>query len=294
MKAVFQHLRFPFSLLLLPVFLFALVTAPYLIYENNTWLLFFILHIFVYPSSNGFNSLQDNDEGSIGMLEKPMPVPDSMRWITIVLDTTAIILSLLINWQVCIMLITYILASRLYSWRKVRLKKYPILGFLTVFVFQGLVIFMMVKCLHLIIADVDNLWIYDVFFGIACSCLIGSGYPLSQIYQHVQDKKDGVKTISMLLGYTGTFIFSGILFGICAFIFTLHFINQPFEMIAFALCSLIVAIYFTYWFLKVSKATIHANFTNAMRMNLLSCIAFNICFIIILIYRIQTWPTSIT
>jgi 1,4-dihydroxy-2-naphthoate polyprenyltransferase len=291
MKAIIQHLRFPFSLLLLPVFLFALVTMPFLVYEPKTWLLFFVLHILVYPSSNAFNSLQDDDEGSIGMIEKPMPVPDSMRWITIAMDVLALGLALFISIKITILLLAYIVASRLYSWRKVRLKQYAILGFLTVFIFQGGVIYWIVMLLNETMFNLENLIRNYVFDFIACCCLIGSGYPLSQIYQHEQDKKDGVKTISMLLGYKGTFLFSGFLFAICGCMITLHFFLNPFEMIVFALFSLIVAIYFTYWFLKVIKATIHANFVNAMRMNLLSCIAFNICFLIILIYRIYTWST---
>jgi 1,4-dihydroxy-2-naphthoate octaprenyltransferase len=35
---------------------------------------------------------------------------------------------------------------------------------------------------------------------IAASLLIGGFYPLTQIYQHRQDKEDGVRTLSMLLG----------------------------------------------------------------------------------------------
>jgi hypothetical protein len=43
---------------------------------------------------------------------------------------------------------------------------------------------------------------------------IGSVYPLTQIYQHEADKRDGVTSISYKLGYNGTFVFSGILFSI--------------------------------------------------------------------------------
>jgi hypothetical protein len=39
------------------------------------------------------------------------------------------------------------------------------------------------------------------------SLFIGSVYPLTQIYQHEADKKDGVTTISYKLGYVGTFFF---------------------------------------------------------------------------------------
>jgi 1,4-dihydroxy-2-naphthoate octaprenyltransferase len=35
---------------------------------------------------------------------------------------------------------------------------------------------------------------------VAAGLLIGGFYPLTQVYQHDQDSKDGVTTISMLLG----------------------------------------------------------------------------------------------
>jgi 1,4-dihydroxy-2-naphthoate octaprenyltransferase len=46
------------------------------------------------------------------------------------------------------------------------------------------------------------------------SLFIGSVYPLTQIYQHEADKKDGVTSLSYKLGYSGTFVFSGIWFSI--------------------------------------------------------------------------------
>jgi 1,4-dihydroxy-2-naphthoate polyprenyltransferase len=283
MKAIVQHLRFPFSLLLMPVFLFTLVVHQGLVFEWRTWLCFFILHFLVYPSSNAFNSLQDKDEGSIGLIENPMQVPMSMGIISIGFDCLAIGLAAMINAKTALMIAVYILASRLYSWRTVRLKQYAIIGFLTVFVFQGCWIYFIVSQL----SSNFNFTTMELLNAFACSCLIGSGYPLSQIYQHVQDKKDGVHTISMLLGYQYTFIFSGILFAFAALVFVVQFYASISEIIIFGISALLVGAYFTYWMAKVSKATKYADFKHTMTMNGLSCIAFNICFIIILIIRIS-------
>ena len=38
----------------------------------NAALIFVILHILVYPASNGYNSYMDRDEGSIGGLKNPL------------------------------------------------------------------------------------------------------------------------------------------------------------------------------------------------------------------------------
>src|SRR5215203_4561914 len=51
-RSTIQLLRFHFSLFLLPVYLFALSQAPTIDLKNAV-LSFFILHLLVYPSSNG-------------------------------------------------------------------------------------------------------------------------------------------------------------------------------------------------------------------------------------------------
>ena len=49
---------------------------------------------------------------------------------------------------------------------------------------------------------------------IGAAFLIGGFYPITQVYQHEADEKDEVKTISMLLGKKGTFIFCSIMYAI--------------------------------------------------------------------------------
>src|SRR6266498_1710845 len=85
---------------------------------------------------------------------------------------------------------------------------YPIAGYLIVVIFQGAVTFFMVyhgasihKTLQVPPAGI-----------LAAGLLIGGFYPLTQVYQHEADKKDGVITISAILGYRGTFIFTGIVY----------------------------------------------------------------------------------
>jgi 1,4-dihydroxy-2-naphthoate polyprenyltransferase len=288
LKSVVQHLRFPFSFLLLPIFLFALTQFTELIFNPNTWLLFFILHFLIYPSSNAFNSIQDKDEGSIGLVESPLPIDASLNYICILFDVLGIILGLFISLKIAICITIYVMASRLYSFRKVRLKQYPILGFLTVFIFQGAWIFIMVLNLNIG-------YIFDLEYMLACiasSCLIGCMYPLSQIYQHKQDKADGVTTISMQLGYNGTFVFSAILFTISGVLLSIIFYKNIVAISIIASASIIVGAYFFYWWYKVSHATSQANFKNTMRMNVISCIAFNLAFLLILIFTL--WHISTT
>ncbi|MGZ5255968.1 MAG: UbiA family prenyltransferase, partial [Flavitalea sp.] len=164
---------------------------------NDALLIFIILHLLVYPSSNGYNSYMDRDKGSIGGLKNPLSPTPQLLYVTFLLDIVAILLSLLVSWIFSIGILAYILASRAYSARNIRLKKYPVAGYLTVIIFQGALSWYIVyhgasddKSIHAPVTGV-----------IAAMLLIGGFYPLTQIYQHEADKQDGVKTISMLLGY---------------------------------------------------------------------------------------------
>lgn len=282
-KSILQHLRFPFSVLLMPVFLFALAELPKQAFnEKHCWLLFVILHLLIYPSSNAFNSLQDDDKGSIGLLEKPLPAVIELRYVTIAFDVAGILLSLLINIETAIGVFIYIVASRLYSYRPVRLKKYPVTGFLIVFIFQGYWIFALVQYVALGVS-----FQHSLLMAICSSCLIGAIYPLSQIYQHKQDKEDGVISISYILGYNGTFMFSAILYLIGNFMFAFHHLHsdQFIFIVIFNLCQMPVFLFFLYWFYQVWKDRTQANFKNTMRLNIISAICMNACFIILYFYK---------
>jgi 1,4-dihydroxy-2-naphthoate octaprenyltransferase len=120
---------------------------------------------------------------------------------------------------------------------------------------------------------------------IASSLLVGGFYPLTQIYQHEEDRKDGVRTMSILLGYKGSFIFSGIIYGIAFATLAYYFFTslETKEFYVLATCMLPVSVYFFVWAAKVWKDPGQANFTNTMRMNLLASICVNAGFIAVLL-----------
>ena len=136
-KSTIILLRIPFSLLLMPIFLLALSQALVINIQTTIWS-YIIIHLFIYPASNGYNSYIDRDENSIGGLEKPPLPTKQLFYVTLFLDVIAIILSLVfVNIFFTSSLLLYILASRAYSSKQIRLKKYPIVGFLIVVIFQG-------------------------------------------------------------------------------------------------------------------------------------------------------------
>lgn len=120
-RSTIQLLRFHFSLFLLPVYLFAL-SQLHNINSGRAILIFIILHVLVYPSSNGYNSYMDRDEGPIGGLSKPMQPTKQLFYISIAMDFTAVIISIVISLYFSLGILLYILASRAYSYRRIRLK----------------------------------------------------------------------------------------------------------------------------------------------------------------------------
>src|SRR5271154_41201 len=90
-RSTWLHLRIPFSYFLLPVFLFALGISPNLEEGRLLWS-FVIIHLFLYPASNGFNSYFDKDEKSIGGLKNPPPVKRELYYVALGMDGVAMVL----------------------------------------------------------------------------------------------------------------------------------------------------------------------------------------------------------
>lgn len=273
-----QLLRFHFSLFLMPVYWFALSQLVE-INITHTLIIFIILHLLVYPASNGYNSYMDRDTESIGGVEKPLQPTRQLFYITIVLDSIAVIASFFISIYFAIGIIAYMLASKAYSYRGIRLKKYPFMGYLTVIFFQGAVTFWLVYhgC------SADKTLQVPIIPMIVASLLIGGFYPLTQIYQHDADIKDNVKTISFVLGYKGTFLYCGVIYFL-AFLLLAYYFIYSLQTTAFYIFSIgmsPVIIYFFMWAIKVWHNYTNANYKNTMRMNIIASIFTNLSFITI-------------
>ncbi len=279
-KSTFQLLRFHFSVFLMPVYWFALTQLVHINWLRAA-LVFFILHVLVYPASNGYNSYMDRDETPIGGLKNPMQPTWQLFIITVAMDVIAVSLSCLISWYFAGGIFLYIIASRAYSYRGIRLKKYPLTGYLTVVLFQGAVTFWMVY--H---GSSEVLKLKAPVSGmLAASLLIGGFYPLTQIYQHSADKADGVETISYKLGYRGTFIFCAIVYSLAMLSMGYTFLSSLMakEFFILLIFFLPILIYFFWWAAGVWKNIEFANFRNTMRMNILASACTNLAFITTLI-----------
>lgn len=249
-------------------------------------LIFLIIHVLVYPASNGYNSYFDKDEDSIGGVKNPPKVTKELFYLVILFDLLAISTSLLINWTFAAMVLMYLLVSKSYSYDKIRLKKYPVLSTLVVTIFQGAFVFFMVKAGVSEKNWFPNHLVEYILPSVATLFLVGS-YPLTQIYQHEEDSKRGDKTISIVLGIKGTFVFSGIAFAFASLLFGWHCFErqQYIPLVCYLAASSVVLLFFNRWLIRSWKDSSFANFDNTMQMNKISSLSMSCAFIIICVYR---------
>ncbi|RYY99772.1 MAG: prenyltransferase [Chitinophagaceae bacterium] len=280
-RSTIQLLRFPFSLFLMPVYLFALSQLPAVDGARALWI-FVILHFLVYPASNGYNSYMDRDAGPIGGLEHPLLPTRQLYYATVILDAAAIACSLLfVNALFAGGIAAYILASRAYSYRGIRLKRFPVTGFLTVFVFQGAWIYVFTQSGASAHATIDPVP------ALVASCLIGALYPLTQVYQHAADRADGVTTLSIRLGTRGSFLFSMLLFlGASAGLYY-HFntLGRVNHFLWFLLEGLPVLGFFGYWMLRVWKNEEAADFRHSFLMSAVATLCTTAYFITLILLK---------
>lgn len=280
-RASWLHLRIPFSFFLLPIFLFSLSISPNLHWSRIAWV-FVILHFFLYPASNGYNSYFDKDEKSIGGLKNPPPVKKDLYYLALIFDAIAVILSYIkINTTFAAMVLVYGLVSKAYSHPAVRLKKYAWTSWCITGLFQGLFTFVMAY------VGVNNFSLTQVVSGdtlvpgLLTSVMLWANYPLTQVYQHEEDAKRGDITLSIKLGIVGTFYFAAAAFALAVAGFLVYLDVALGRKYAtwFLVALLPLLAYFFYWFSRTLRDRQNADYSHTMRLNIISAICLNAFFI---------------
>ncbi len=270
---------------LMPIFWFALSTVT----GYEFWraaAVFLVLHLLAYPSSNGYNSYCDRDEGSIGGLERPPRVTPELLHLVILFDVLSVALALWLSPLFGAMVALYLLVSKAYSSPVTRLKKYPVLSTAVVTVFQGAFTYAMVQVgLGFGLAEVlqpPNSW-----YAVVSTLFLCGSYPLTQIYQHEEDARRGDKTLSLLLGIRGTFLFAAVslLLGTALLLGLYLYAQQLHNLLIFLACTGPIVYFFVKWVLQTLQDQREANFENTMRMNKLSSLCISLAFISIIIAR---------
>ena len=146
----------------------------------------------------------DKDTGSIGGLKHPPPVTKKLYYASIVGDIGGLALCAFIGWRNMLLLAVYIAFSKAYSWHGIRLKKRPYASWLVIAIFQGGYTFMLAKMVAEKNTHLSWFTVQNVIAMAVASLLIGGSYPLTQIYQHSEDRHRGDYTISYRFGIMGT------------------------------------------------------------------------------------------
>jgi 4-hydroxybenzoate polyprenyltransferase len=280
-RSSWLHLRIPFSFFLLPIFFLSLCISVNFNEPQIFWV-FFIVHFLLYPASNGYNSYFDKDEKSIGGLENPPPTEKGLYYLALIFDGLAIILGYLkINLTFAVMLLIYGLVSKAYSHPSIRLKKHPFTSLIITGLFQGM--FTVMMCfVGLNKYGIENALNAKVLTaGLLASFMLWANYPMTQIYQHEEDRKRGDITASIRFGIMGTFYFAASMFGIAMIGFALFF-NEYFGaryIWIFMAATAPVLIYFAIWFSSVLKDPAKADYKHTMRLNYISGTCLNIFFV---------------
>lgn len=280
-KSAWLHLRIPFSYFLLPVFLFSLSVSPNISEQPLLWT-FLIIHLFLYPASNGFNSYFDKDEKSIGGLKNPPPVNKGLYFLSLLFDTTAIALAL---WKVsvafAVMLFIYGLVSKAYSHPAIRLKKYAFTSWFIAGLFQGAFTFMMCYMGVNKYEFAQTLKPGILIPAFLSSAMLWGSYPMTQIYQHEEDAKRGDQTLSLRLGIKGTFWFVLVMFTLSTLGYVLYFATYFSKQYSFIFLLALgpVVLFFLYWFYQVTKDLNKADYTRTMWLNFISATCLNAFFV---------------
>lgn len=280
-RSSWLHLRIPFSFFLMPVFLFSLSISPNLNQQTMLWV-FVIVHLFLYPASNGFNSYFDKDEKSIGGLKNPPPVNKGLYYLSLLFDVLAITFAWLkVSPTFAIMIFIYGMISKAYSHPLTRLKKYPIGGWFVTGLFQGAFTFVMCY-VGLNKFDIQRVLRPEILTpAMLTSIMLWGNYPMTQVYQHEEDKKRNDITLSLRLGIRGTFYFTAFVFTLAVAGFLVYF-NYYYQLrygLVFMASLSPVLLYFFYWFSKVYKNETFADYKHTMWLNFISAVCLNLFFI---------------
>jgi 1,4-dihydroxy-2-naphthoate octaprenyltransferase len=127
----------------------------------------------------------------------------------------------------------------------------------------------------------------NLLLALVSTLFLCGSYPLTQVYQHQEDRQRGDQTLSLVLGIRGTFVFAavGLLFGATLLGFTYWQRDELRNLLIFLVATGPVVALFGRWaFLAWSDASA-ASFERTMRMNQVSSLCLSAAFVLMLVLR---------
>ncbi len=198
MLSYWKHLRVPFQLSLSPLFLWGFFLANG-IPSHGMILGFAAFHFFLYTGITAYNSAYDRDEGPVGGMLKPPPVPKYLLIFSLTVQLLGAILALAVNTAFLAVYLVIVVLGIAYSHPRIRWKADPILSALTVLVGQGVGGFL--AGWTAATGGFVHLESERALLGMISAALTTLGlYPLTQVYQIEEDTKRGDRTLAVVLG----------------------------------------------------------------------------------------------
>jgi len=204
-RNVILHLRLPIELTLAPLYLWGVFGAGGRL-STATVAGFLALHLFLYGGTTLFNSYYDRDEGPIMGMEHPVGLPDWALPFSLAWQVGGGLIAATVSLPFVLFYLAYAVAGVLYSHPRPRLKRRPFTSALLVLVFQGLGGFVAGW-----LASTGGGPVGDARFlamGLVAACTTLGLYPLTQVFQMEEDAARGDRTLAMVLGPSGSFVFA--------------------------------------------------------------------------------------
>lgn len=276
MLSYWKHLRVPFQLSLSPLFLWGFFLAdgtP----SRGMALGFAAFHFFLYTGITAYNSAYDKDEGPVGGMLQPPPVPRYLLLFSLMVQAIGAIMALAVNGAFFGIYVGIVVLGIAYSYPPIRWKASPVLSALTVFVGQGIGGFL--AGWTAAVGSFAGIESERALFGMASAALTTLGlYPLTQVYQIEEDTQRGDRTLAVVLGAARALWFGWgclLLAGVCAVIVmarTESRLDVVLVGFAYAIILAVVA-RFAQDTLNQRHSTVSA-FRLAMRLNFLTAAGF--------------------
>ena len=202
-KDLFLHLRLHWQIMLLPLFLwgFLLSAGPAAVelITPRFWLVLFVFYVMFYGGATALNSYYDRDEGPVGGLWHPPPVTRALFRFAAGAQILGLVIIFFVSLPLFVLALIMGVVGTAYSHPATRLKARPWASLLTVSVFQG----MGGTAAGWLFARPDwaTLLSPTAILGLLSASLVITGfYPLTQVYQRAEDRRQGVISFAVHWG----------------------------------------------------------------------------------------------
>jgi 4-hydroxybenzoate polyprenyltransferase len=283
-KDLLLHLRLHWQVMLAPLFLWGFVLAAgenaRALITPEFWLVFFIFHVLFYGGATALNSYYDQDEGPVGGLWEPPRVTHDLLVFSVALQVVGLVLLFFVSLPLFGLALVMGVVGNAYSHPAVRLKAYPWSSLLAVSIFQG----MGGAAAGWLYAtqDLQTLLTLKAIMGLLAAALIITGfYPLTQVYQREEDRKQGVISFAVYAGEK------------CFLLAIVCFLSAAGPLQALAAVGGLVglAVCVAVWWRRYDESQVRTNYLWMMRLGYLMTGGFLIFVISLLVPGL--WPARV-